>query len=74
WLRNVAVALGNAPWDEANLQALESRRGEHPLLDEHIEWAIAQQIEKRNAGVVEVQLPKKQRLVRVIEKGLPRDV
>lgn len=60
--------------DEANLQALESRRGEHPLLDEHIEWAIAQQIEKRNAGVVEVQLPKKQRLVRVIEKGLPRDV
>ncbi len=74
WLRNVAVALGNAPWDEANLQALESRRGEHPLLDEHIEWAIAQQIEKRNAGVVEVQLPKKQRPVRVIEKGLPRDV
>lgn len=74
WLRNVAVALGNAPWDEANLQALESRRGEHPLLDEHIEWAIAQQIEKRNAGVVEVQLPKKQRLVRVIEKGLSRDV
>ncbi len=56
------------PWDEANLQALESRRGEHPLLDEHIEWAIAQQIEKRNAGVVEVQLPKKQRTVRVIEK------
>ena len=74
WLRNVAVALGNAPWDEANIRALESRRGEHPLLDEHIEWAIAQQIEKRNAGVVEVQLPKKQRLVRVIEKGLPRDV
>lgn len=58
WLRNVAVALGNAPWDEANIQALESRRGEHPLLDEHIEWAIAQQIEKRNACVVEVQLPK----------------
>jgi epoxyqueuosine reductase len=73
WLRNVAVALGNAPWEEANIRALESRRGEHPLLDEHIEWAIAQQIEKRNACVVEVQLPKKQRLVRVIEKGLPRD-
>jgi epoxyqueuosine reductase len=54
----VAVALGNAPWDETNIQALESRRGEHPLLDEHIEWAIAQQIEKRNACVIEVQLPK----------------
>ena len=62
-------------WSEAwFLKVTEGRRGEHPLLDEHIEWAIAQQIEKRNAGVVEVQLPKKQRLVRVIEKGLPRDV
>ncbi|MWT52179.1 tRNA epoxyqueuosine(34) reductase QueG, partial [Escherichia coli] len=38
-----------------------------------IEWAIAQQIEKRNACIIEVQLPKKQRLVRVIEKGLVRD-
>ncbi len=68
-----AVALGNAPWDEAHLRALESRRGEHPLLDEHIEWAIAQQLKKRNADAVEVQLPKKLRLVRVVEKGLPRD-
>ncbi|MHA9387693.1 tRNA epoxyqueuosine(34) reductase QueG, partial [Klebsiella pneumoniae] len=73
WLRNIAVALGNAPWDEAHLRALESRRGEHPLLDEHIEWAIAQQLKKRNADAVEVQLPKKLRLVRVVEKGLPRD-
>ena len=71
--RNIAVALGNAPWDETILTALESRKGEHPLLDEHIAWAIAQQIERRNACIVEVQLPKKQRLVRVIEKGLPRD-
>ena len=73
WLRNIAVALGNAPWDETILTALESRKGAHPLLDEHIAWAIAQQIERRNACIVEVQLPKKQRLVRVIEKGLPRD-
>ncbi len=65
--------VGNAPWDEAHLRALESRRGEHPLLDEHIEWAIAQQLKKRNADAVEVQLPKKLRLVRVVEKGLPRD-
>lgn len=58
WLRNIAVALGNAPWDETILTALESRKGEHPLLDEHIAWAIAQQIERRNACIVEVQLPK----------------
>ncbi|MDU2023552.1 MAG: tRNA epoxyqueuosine(34) reductase QueG, partial [Leclercia adecarboxylata] len=55
------------------IQALESRRGEHPLLDEHIEWAVAQQIARRNACAVEVQLPQKNRLVRVVEKGLPRD-
>lgn len=73
WQRNVAVALGNAPWSNAVITALESRKGEHPLLDEHIEWAIAQQIEKRNACIIEVQLPKKQRLVRAIEKGLVRD-
>ena len=73
WLRNIAVALGNAPWDPAILNALMQRQGEHPMLDEHIEWAIAQQITRRNEHVVEVQLPKKQRLVRVIEKGLPRD-
>ncbi|QBY32028.1 tRNA epoxyqueuosine(34) reductase QueG [Citrobacter rodentium] len=73
WLRNIAVALGNAPWNEAILNALESRRGEHPLLDEHIQWAREQQIAKRNAQGVEVQLPKTQRLVRAIEKGLTRD-
>ncbi|EPF6160276.1 tRNA epoxyqueuosine(34) reductase QueG [Citrobacter sedlakii] len=73
WLRNIAVALGNAPWREDVLCALENRRGEQPLLDEHIQWAIAQQIAKRNASAVEVQLPQQKRLVRAIEKGLPRD-
>lgn len=73
WLRNVAVALGNAPWAEANLTALQQRRGEHPLLDEHIDWAIAQQRQKRAAQAIEVQSAQQQRLVRAVEKGLPRD-
>ncbi|XXN62907.1 tRNA epoxyqueuosine(34) reductase QueG [Enterobacter ludwigii] len=73
WLRNIAVALGNAPWAEENMAALELRSGEHSLLDEHIEWAIAQQLQKRAAQAVEVQPAKKQRLVRAVEKGLPRD-
>ena len=73
FLRNIAVALGNAEWDPANIDALTKRKGEHPLLDEHIEWAIAQQLTKRNANAVDVQSSQKQRLVRVIEKGLPRD-
>ena len=73
WLRNVAVALGNAPWAPENLTALEQRRGEHPLLDEHIDWAIAQQRQKRAAQAIEVQSAQQQRLVRAVEKGLPRD-
>ncbi|MGK3127026.1 tRNA epoxyqueuosine(34) reductase QueG [Candidatus Pantoea formicae] len=73
WLRNIAVALGNAPWAEGNMAALQMRSGEHPLLDEHIEWAIAQQLEKRAAQAVDVQPAKKQRLVRAVEKGLSRD-
>ncbi|MCW0321889.1 tRNA epoxyqueuosine(34) reductase QueG [Pantoea dispersa] len=73
WLRNVAVALGNAPWAPENLTALEQRRGEHPLLDEHIDWGIAQQRQKRAAQAIEVQSAQQQRLVRAVEKGLPRD-
>ena len=73
WLRNIAVALGNAPWDPAILNALMQRQGEHPMLDEHIEWAIIRQHEKRKAASVEVITAQQQRLVRAIEKGLSRD-
>ncbi|MGH8248346.1 MAG: tRNA epoxyqueuosine(34) reductase QueG, partial [Gammaproteobacteria bacterium] len=42
WLRNIAVALGNAPTTPAVVAALEARRG-HPsaLVREHVAWAIA---------------------------------
>ena len=42
WLRNIAVALGNAGRSDAVLAALEARR-EHPsaLVREHVEWAAA---------------------------------
>jgi epoxyqueuosine reductase len=41
WLRNLAVALGNAPGGEAVRQALQSRV-EHPsaLVREHVAWAL----------------------------------
>ena len=41
WLRNIAVALGNAPSTPAVLAALASRR-DHPsaLVREHVEWAL----------------------------------
>lgn len=42
WLRNIAVALGNAPTSGAIVAALEAR-GQHPsaLVREHVEWALA---------------------------------
>ncbi len=44
WLRNLAVALGNAPPSEAARRALEQRR-DHPseLVREHVAWALARQ-------------------------------
>jgi len=43
WLRNIAVALGNAPKTSAVMEALQSRR-EDPsaVVREHVEWALAQ--------------------------------
>ena len=43
WLRNLAVALGNAPTTPAVLSALAARR-DHPeaMVREHVRWALAQ--------------------------------
>src|SRR5690606_25398588 len=42
WLRNIAVALGNAPTTPEVLAALATRR-DHPsaLVREHVAWALA---------------------------------
>ncbi len=41
WLRNLAIALGNAPADPGILAALNSRLGTvSALVDEHIRWAL----------------------------------
>jgi len=47
WLRNLAVALGNAPQSAAVIAALQSR-AEHPaeLVREHVAWALAHQLSK----------------------------
>ena len=43
WLRNIAVALGNAPTTPEVLAALATRRDDpSPLVREHVEWALAQ--------------------------------
>lgn len=43
WMRNLAVAIGNGPQSEEACAALQQRRGQvSELVDEHIDWALAQ--------------------------------
>ncbi len=45
WLRNIAVALGNAPTTAAVIAALHSRRGHaSPVVREHVEWALERHV------------------------------
>jgi len=74
WQRNIAVALGNAPFQAEILTALEQKLiHAEPMVAEHIQWAIEQQLLRKQ------QLDKNDnerltgRLIRSIEKGLPRD-
>lgn len=47
WLRNIAVALGNADYDPAIVSALQTRLHDAtPLVREHIEWALQEQEQK----------------------------
>jgi epoxyqueuosine reductase len=44
WLRNLAVGLGNAEYDERVVAALETRAADRsPLVREHVAWALARQ-------------------------------
>ncbi len=71
WLRNISVALGNADYDVEIVTALQQRLGYHPMVDEHIIWALAQL--HGNKSIKNEHHMKKQRLLRSVKKGLPRD-
>ena len=44
WLRNIAVALGNAPPSARALAALHARADDaDPVVREHVGWALARQ-------------------------------
>jgi epoxyqueuosine reductase len=48
WIRNIAVALGNAPHDNHIICALKNKLGTlSSLVDEHILWSLKQQKEKQ---------------------------
>lgn len=50
WLRNIAVGLGNAPYSEEIIAALQVRLDDNSaLVREHVQWALEQQNEKRTA-------------------------
>jgi len=47
WQRNLAVAMGNAPYNMSFIKALQQRRDvASELVREHIDWALAQQQQK----------------------------
>lgn len=47
WLRNIAVALGNAPGAPSVLAALRNRIDDaSPLVREHVAWALQEQLRK----------------------------
>ena len=73
WQRNIAVALGNAPYQHDIVEALKNKLSSSTeLVVEHIVWALAQQ--KRKSWQAESLLPRStERLIRIIQKGLPRD-
>ncbi len=68
WRRNLIVAIGNAPYKHDYLDALKKLQGIDELWDEHIKWAQEQLL---------MQLPNSnrntKRLIRIVQKGLPRD-
>ncbi|MGF1698695.1 tRNA epoxyqueuosine(34) reductase QueG [Vibrio lamellibrachiae] len=72
WLRNLSIAMGNAPFSQAIVSVLESKTGLNEMLDIHIGWALEQQLNQIPSSSEKIDT-KKQRLIRVIEKGLPRD-
>ena len=52
WLRNIAVALGNAPTTAEVLATLKARRADpSPLVREHVHWALARHGQRPRSDV-----------------------
>ena len=57
WLRNIAIALGNAPGTPAIIDALTRRRDDpSELVREHVAWALAQHSDRNGHVVDEARL------------------
>lgn len=75
WQRNLSIAMGNAAFDESILNSLQHalQHCQDNVLIEHFEWAITQQQQKRQHPEAGRSTRQHQRLIRIVEKGLPRD-
>lgn len=74
WQRNIAIALGNADYDKAITDALTNKlTSSTDMVKEHINWALIEQDKKRKVGEKTIPTRLTGRLIRTIEKGLPRD-
>jgi len=76
WQRNIAVALGNADYAEDIVKALTQQlQSAEAMVAEHIHWALEQQQlkQEKDKNLIEVNQRLTARLVRSVEKGLPRD-
>ena len=71
WLRNIAIALGNAPSSLDIITTLQDAldNSEDALVNEHIQWALAEQQQKLPINIDRLN----KRLINAIKKGLPRD-
>jgi epoxyqueuosine reductase len=73
WQRNIAIALGNAPHDTSIIESLTKQlESSSAMVTEHIEWALEQQHQKKTVQLVQNERLTA-RLIRTVEKGLPRD-
>jgi epoxyqueuosine reductase len=80
WQRNLAVGLGNASYSEEIVSNLQNKLlTASDLVKEHIEWALKQQEQqqvKQSNESSPIKLSENrltERLIRSVEKGLPRD-
>ncbi len=74
WQRNIAVALGNASYDTNIVAALEHKlTTSSAMVAEHIQWALSQQNQQKLNDHNNANTRLNARLIRSIERGLPRD-
>jgi len=72
WLRNLAVAIGNAEYSEKAVQALKAKKTQaNAMVVEHIDWAIKQLESRRKQQLLPDK--KRQKLIHCVQSMLPRD-